>query len=311
MRGLPATGLCLITSISISYDANQHRGKPEPGQARVVTSLKSLTMKTSARKPQLTVTDIFGRHCRIPDLTRSSFTTAALLSTVWVMLLVVFYSAPGFDVAVSELFFRAGNCTAHEANTICGGFPISREPILKAIRQILFYMPHVVGVGVLVALIVKLCQPRAAWQQEQIVKLVLSLLATAIGPYLLVNVFLKDMSGRPRPNQTVFFGGPYGFEPAGNFAGACDQNCSFISGEAAGAGWIICIVPLLPATWRRRIGWPLVFASFASPLLRLAFGAHYLSDVVLGWLSSPVIFAIVFAVANGCGLLRARNQPHL
>lgn len=228
-------------------------------------------MKTSARKPQLTVTDIFGRHCRIPDLTRSSFTTAALLSTVWVMLLVVFYSAPGFDIAVSEVFFRAGNCTAHEANTICGGFPISREPVLKAIRQILFYMPHVVGVGVLVALIVKLCQPRAAWQQEQIVKLVLSLLATAIGPYLLVNVFLKDMSGRPRPNQTVFFGGPYGFEPAGNFAGACDQNCSFISGEAwvqagSSASFPCCQPPGVGASagrWsshrlpRPCCGWPL------------------------------------------------------
>ncbi|OLP47839.1 hypothetical protein BJF91_04010 [Allorhizobium taibaishanense] len=255
------------------------------------------------------ITDLFGRHCRLPDLSHASVMTAALLSFAWFMLLALFYTAPGIDVSVSEFFFRAGNCGLHEAGTICGGFPVSREPALKVLRQFLFYVPHMVGVGVLVALIVQLAKPRAEWRRGRIAELVLSLVATGLGPYLLVNVFLKDMSGRPRPNQTLFFGGSFGFEPAGSFAGACDQNCSFISGEAAGAGWIICIIPLLPPKWRKRIGWPLIVASLASPLLRLAFGAHYLSDVVLGWLSSPVIFAIVFAVANAFGLLRDRDRP--
>lgn len=264
-------------------------------------------MDSSARKPQMTITDLFGRHCRLPDLRQASVPTAIGLTLGWFMLLSLFYTAPGIDVSASEFFFRAGNCAGHDPSTICGGFPISREPILKGLRQFLFYVPHMVGAGVLVAMIVQLAKPRTAWQKSRIVELALSLIATAIGPYLLVNVFLKDMSGRPRPNQTVFFGGPYGFEPAGSFSGACDQNCSFISGEAAGAGWIICIIPLLPPKWRKRLGWPLVIASLASPMLRLAFGAHYLSDVVLGWLSSPVIFAIVFAVANTFGLLRDRS----
>ena len=91
-----------------------------------------------------------------------------------------------------------------------------------------------------------------------------------VDPQILVNLLLKSYSGRPRPHQTDLFGGDLPFMPAGSFSGQCENNCSFISGEAAGAGWLICLIPLLP------------------PRLRLALApgiiAVSLLPVFIGWL---------------------------
>src|SRR5690606_1953513 len=86
----------------------------------------------------------------------------------------------------------------------------------------------------------------------------LSLLALALGPYILVNLLLKSFSGRPRPDETNLFAGDHTFMPAGSFAGQCDNNCSFVSGEAAGAGWVACLVPLLPARFRPFLAPPIL-----------------------------------------------------
>jgi lipid A 4'-phosphatase len=263
-------------------------------------------MSQTAHKPMHMIKTLWEGLARVPDLTQASISAATALSAVWIALLLLFYTLPGIDLAVAGFFFHAQECGTAIGHAVCGGFPISQNIVVKAVRRVLFYLPHVVGVCVLVALIIKIIESRnkqiyafpilKKHNEEWITKLSLSLLSALIGPYLVVNVILKEWSGRPRPVETDLFGGNFHFVPAGSFAGACDGNCSFISGEAAGAGIIICIVPFLPPVWRCRIGPPLVIASIATALLRVAFGGHYLSDAVLGWLSSPVIFAWVFAI---------------
>ena len=111
-----------------------------------------------------------------------------------------------------------------------------------------------------------------------------------------MNLLLKSFSGRPRPHQTDLFGGDLSFMPAGSFGGQCENNCSFISGEAAGAGWLICLIPLLPHRLRLVMAPGIIAVSVVTPALRFSFGGHYLSDVMLGWLSSPVVFLLVVAV---------------
>lgn len=222
------------------------------------------------------------------------------------MLLVFFYHTPSLDVAVASLFFHAHACGDSLAKAVCGDFPISQNGIAKLVRKVLFFLPHIMTVCLLVTLIVRLVQAKNPRIREfpilkqrndrSISRLSLALLSTLIGPIFIVNVVLKEWSGRPRPMESALFGGDFSFVPAGSFSGACTGNCSFISGEAAGAGLLFCLVALLPADWRRRIGPALVIASLATPLLRVAFGGHYLSDAILGWLSSPLVFAWVFAL---------------
>jgi lipid A 4'-phosphatase len=248
-----------------------------------------------------------------PDLTQASIGTALGLSALWVILLWFFNHVPQIDRGVASLFFHASDCGSPLAQTVCGSFPLSQNSLAKLLRKVLFYLPYVAIVLILVALIVRLLQAQdkkisefpvlKKRNDDEIAKLSLTLLSVLIGPVFLVNILLKEWSGRPRPVESSLFGGDLSFVPAGSFAGACHNNCSFISGEAAGAGLLICIVALLPAAWRARLGSALVFASIATPLLRVAFGGHYVSDVVLGWLSSLVVFAWVFAVYH------LRNRP--
>ncbi|MBB4955881.1 membrane-associated phospholipid phosphatase [Agrobacterium vitis] len=270
-------------------------------------------MSPFAQKAMHTIQTLWQGLGRVPDLTQSSIATATALTAVWFALLLFFYSVPGLDLALAGLFFRAQECGASLSHAVCGSFPISHNRLVQIVRKLLFYLPHVTGVVVVVTLIVKIVESKdrrvsafpvlKKHNSDWIAKLSLSLLTALIGPFFIVNVILKEWSGRPRPIETNLFGGPFNFAPAGSFSGACDGNCSFISGEAAGAGILICVVPLLPPVWRRRLGPPLVIASIATALLRVAFGGHYFSDAVLGWLSSPTIFAWVFA------LYHLRNRP--
>src|ERR1700685_4584688 len=115
----------------------------------------------------------------------------------------------------------------------------------------------------------------------------------AIGPGLIVNLGFKDHWHRPRPVQTQDFNGPDPFTPWYDDNGGCKKNCSFVSGEAATGFWMVAPASVLPLPWRG----PAMVAAFAfgfgASLLRLAFGGHYLSDVLLCGLVTPVVIEIV------------------
>lgn len=271
-------------------------------------------MSQHAQPPRHDRKTLWNRLDCAPDLTRASIGTALTLSAVWIALLWLFYHFPSLDQDVASLFFRAQACGDTLGQVICGDFPVSQNALAKLVRKLLFFMPHGMILCLLVALVVCLVQSKDKRVSEfpllkkrnndGITKLSLALISVLIGPIFIVNAVLKEWSGRPRPMETNLFGGPFDFMPAGSFAGACQSNCSFISGEAAGAGMLLCIVALLPDVWRKRLGPALVIASILTPLLRVAFGGHYLSDAILGWLSSPVIFAWVFAIYH----LRTKPQ---
>jgi lipid A 4'-phosphatase len=114
-----------------------------------------------------------------------------------------------------------------------------------------------------------------------------------IGPGLIVNLGLKDHWHRPRPVQTQEFNGPNPFVPWYDDNGGCKRNCSFVSGEASTGFWMVAPASVLPPPWRA----PAMVAAFAfgfgASLLRLAFGGHYLSDVLLGGLITLIVIEIV------------------
>ena len=119
------------------------------------------------------------------------------------------------------------------------------------------------------------------------------LIATmAIGPGLIVNLGFKDHWHRPRPVQTQDFNGPNPFVPWYDDNGGCKMNCSFVSGEASTGFWMVAPASVLPLPWRG----PAIVAAFAfgfgASLLRLAFGGHYLSDVLLGGLVTLIVIEI-------------------
>ncbi len=235
---------------------------------------------------------------------------SATLLAIWCVLLAIFHFFPAIDLDTAHHFFTATACPAGSAiGRICGHFADAGDTSLVVIRKCLFILPVVVGVAVVLRLLGNFGHHGATYCRETTRQCSIALLALVAGPYLTVNLFLKQISHRPRPYQTDLFGGLHPFKAAGDFTGACVGNCSFISGEAAGSGWLVCLVVLLPKPLRLILAPPIIVLSLISPALRVGFGGHYVSDVVLGWLSSIVIYALIAECFEMSQSRRKRSSP--
>jgi membrane-associated phospholipid phosphatase len=119
-------------------------------------------------------------------------------------------------------------------------------------------------------------------------------LTIAIGPGLVANVVLKDNWGRARPNQIVEFGGTKRFSPAWAVSDQCPKNCSFVSGDASFAVSLIALAWAWPVGLQRR-RWIWRIGGFAAivALMRMARGAHFLSDTVIGILLTLLIMLML------------------
>src|SRR5271166_5959349 len=192
--------------------------------------------------------------------------------------LAIFALWPSLDLAVAHLFYDGGGFIGHET--------------LDRLARDFFRVTPFVVLALYVGLwFAKRNGVRLRWAPSG--RAVAFLIATiAIGPGLIVNLGLKDHWHRPRPNQTQDFNGPNPFRPWYEDDGACRRNCSFVSGEAATGFWMVAPASVLPPPWRG----PAIVAAFAfgvcASLLRMAFGGHYLSDVLLGGLVTLIIIEI-------------------
>ena len=117
----------------------------------------------------------------------------------------------------------------------------------------------------------------------------------------LVNGILKSMWGRARPIQIEAFGGDADFTRAWQVSDNCLSNCSFVSGEASSAAWMVAVVVLMvPAPWRRWALPAVIAYAAALSLNRLAFGGHFLSDILLSWALTGLVVAGLHRLALGC-----------
>jgi lipid A 4'-phosphatase len=112
-------------------------------------------------------------------------------------------------------------------------------------------------------------------------KLAYLVLVLALGSGFMVNGMMKEGFGRARPRELAEFGGHSHFTPAFLPSSACDHNCSFSSGDSAGAFFTLAFTY---AFTRRRI---LTTAAVGFGVLvstaRIAAGAHFLSDTVVSF----------------------------
>jgi len=212
-----------------------------------------------------------------PDVPKPLLIKTALLVLVLTLATsLAFGLAPELDLAAARFFWREGS-----------GF-IGITPEGEMLRSIFYAAPlWIVGLAA-VGWVLRLLKPAFIWlpSGRSFVFLVLSL---ALGPGLLVNVGLKEHSHRPRPIQTQEFGGKWEFRPWYRFDGACERNCSFVSGEAASAFWAVAPAILAPAPIRPAlVGVALVFGA-STAVLRMAFGGHYLSDTIFAGLFTILI----------------------
>ncbi|MEM5502097.1 phosphatase PAP2 family protein [Ahrensia kielensis] len=215
---------------------------------------------------------------------------------LWSAILVFFRTYPAIDMAVANFFYHEVACSANAATQPCFGFPVAMNSIMATIRNILHRAPVFIGVGLIILLIYSYHKGKravdSAFRNQSLV-----LANLIIGTLLVVNSGFKENFGRVRPRDIIDFGGKSDFTLAGDFIGQCVSNCSFPSGEAAAGGWLLCCGLLFAPRWRKPAYIALFILGAAMALLRVTFGAHFISDVLLGYITTLItcsILAIAF-----------------
>lgn len=104
------------------------------------------------------------------------------------------------------------------------------------------------------------------------------LLVLTLGGGLIVNGILKDGFGRVRPRNIEEFGGTEQFTPAYVIGSGCDRNCSFSSGDVAGAFFSLAFILVFKR--KRAITTAAVGYGVLVSAARIGSGAHFLSDTV-------------------------------
>ncbi len=216
---------------------------------------------------ELRLRHMLGRSCQIvrdwPLLTVCGLLLAVSL---------VFLAAPQLDLAVSRLFYDPRS-----------RFDEYGSGLLIALRDLGNLAEWAVGLAVALPLLIKLLAPESRMVLRP--RASLFMLATlALGPGLLVNGILKGFWGRARPREILQFGGDATFSPVWWISDQCGGNCSFVSGEAASAFWLVALAFVVPKTWR--LPTAIVTLAFAAAVsfTRVATGGHFLSDVLIAWL---------------------------
>jgi lipid A 4'-phosphatase len=200
-----------------------------------------------------------------------------LLLALLALTLFVFAMWPDLDLTAGHLFYDNGGFFNHNRLERFGRDFFRFTPFIVLVLYGALYALARLGVAV----------PWAP-SGRGVIFLILTM---AIGPGLIVNFGLKNHAHRPRPVHVVEFGGASDFRPWDSLDGACAKNCSFASGEAATGFWMTAPALLVPPPLRA----PAMAAAFvfgvAASLLRLAFGDHFLSDVLVGGLIALLVVA--------------------
>jgi len=187
------------------------------------------------------------------------------------LLALIFFFVPGLDLEFSNFFYTPGS-----------GFDIASRSSARALPFLPWLTAaFITGAGwLLIRNIADSRRRRQAIYRSGSTRRILFLLLTlALGPGLLINGVLKIQSGRARPIRVQAFGGDRAFTPAFSLADQCDGNCSFVSGDAA-MGYFLLAFLFIARKRRLAIALSAYAAGSAIGLVRIAQGAHFLSDVI-------------------------------
>jgi membrane-associated PAP2 superfamily phosphatase len=144
----------------------------------------------------------------------------------------------------------------------------------------------------IISLAVKLILPRRKiWMSGRAMVFLIATLALA--PGLVANVVLKDHWGRSRPIDVAQFGGDEHFVPWWDPRGDCPRNCSFVSGDVAGAFWTMAPAALAPPPWRALAYGAALALGVCMAVMRVMAGAHFASDTIF---AGVFTFLIVWLV---------------
>jgi lipid A 4'-phosphatase len=185
---------------------------------------------------------------------------------------------PGIDLGISGLF--AG-----------GGFAAKEQWWNRLLHAAMVYLLSLAVLAVPgVYAFNRVCRRNLLGVQGRTVCYLL--LVLVLGAGLIVNVAFKDHFGRARPRDIVEFGGSKRFTPAFVISDQCERNCSFSSGEGAGAFFALALARALSRR-RAALAAGAAFGVVVS-VARIASGAHFFSDAVVSFFVMLIVTDILY-----------------
>lgn len=215
-------------------------------------------------------------------MNRAGLSIALALAAAFV---VVFGLYPRLDLVVAGWFY----------DSAARDFPIRLSAVAIFARDAAMWIAWGFVAPSIVALVAKFMRPlkRLAIPGRTVLFLLLTMALTA---GVLSNLGFKSHWGRPRPVMVTEFGGPWAFKPWYDPTGECPKNCSFFSGEGVTAFWTYAPAALAPPAWR-----PLAYVGatafgLVTGALRMAFGGHFLTDVLASGLVAFFVVWLAYAM---------------
>jgi lipid A 4'-phosphatase len=192
-------------------------------------------------------------------------------------IMVIFGLWPGLDLAVTGYFYSPAD-----------SFWVRQSAVIETLRMGLWRLSAIMVLFALAAVVFGASEgwlgiPKRAW--------IYVVALYVLGPGLLVDRVLKQYWGRARPSQVLDFGGTAEFTPVYKITDQCLSNCSFVSGEGAGAmAFVIALLVLLPF-WKAALSAFVYRAAQGLALLvlvgagwqRVGSGGHFLSDILMSY----------------------------
>jgi len=205
----------------------------------------------------------------------------ALSLSLFFGLLFGFY--PELDLKVGALFYDAATRT----------FPLKANAVAGFARDAAMWIAWAFVLPSIVAFVIKLVRPikPLLLPGRTAVFLVTTMLVSSV---VLSNVVFKSHWGRPRPVAVTQFDGKLDFVPWWDPRGACPKNCSFFSGEGSAAFWTYAPAALAPPAWRPAAYAAATLFGVVTSGLRMAFGGHFLTDVVAAGLVTFLVIWLAY-----------------
>lgn len=215
-------------------------------------------------------------------MNRTGLCTALGLAAIFV---IVFGLDPRLDLVVAGWFY----------DPVGKDFPVRLGPLAAFARDAAMWTAWAFVAPSIVAVVVKFIRPLKPLivPGRTVLFLVVTIVLTA---GILSNLAFKSHWGRPRPVMVTEFGGPWPFKPWYDPSGDCPRNCSFFSGEGVTAFWTYAPAALAPPAWRPVAYVAATAFGLATGGLRMAFGGHFLTDVLASGLMAFFTIWLAYAL---------------
>jgi lipid A 4'-phosphatase len=203
----------------------------------------------------------------------------------------IFAAFPDLDLAITRLFYEPGG----RGFLLTHYMFVDGHMWLLKLRDVAMWVVAALALAPVAALLLKLLRPAKPMLMSP--RSVVFLLGTlALAPGVLANGVLKEHWARPRPIEVREFHGSDAFVPWWDPRGACDQNCSFISGEGAGAFWTLAPAALAPPPVRVAAYTAALAFGVTVGAMRVAVGGHFFTDVAFAGVFTFLIIWVAYAL---------------